>query len=57
MRFTVTEDNWTNQNDELVKTSRSPSSATDDGKRRVTEGGRGELDVRYPRLQIHGRGQ
>jgi hypothetical protein len=57
MRFTVTEDNWTNKNDELVKTSRSPSSATDDGKRRVTEGGRGELDVRYPRLQIHGRGQ
>ena len=23
MLFTVTEDNWTNQNDELVKTSRS----------------------------------
>src|SRR5689334_25405596 len=41
----------------LMRTQGRPSSVTDLGEFRVAEGGRGDLDMRYPWLQIHGRGQ
>src|SRR5205823_2805842 len=41
----------------LMRTQGRPSSVTDLGELRVAEGGRGDLDMRYPWLQIDGREQ